>query len=201
MSSLPLYWGEHSGEFAAMLDKTGEPGWVRQTLEARYRLEPLDTLEPITLRPFKRLLLAQPRPLAPAENVALDTWVRDGGQLLLFADPLLTGHSHFPIGDPRRPQDGALLSTILARWGLELLFDDTRDVTPSEVELAGTPLPIEAAGTFRRMAGGGCTIEASGVLARCKIGSGTVVVFADAEIFDAAENQAALATLLSTAFN
>ena len=115
-STLPIYWGS-GGDVATLLDTAQEKDWVREQLERSFALTPLDALEPENLANVDRLLLAQPRPLAPSENVALDEWLRDGGRLLIFADPLLTRHSEFSIGDRRRPQDVVLISPILKRWG------------------------------------------------------------------------------------
>lgn len=122
-TSLPIYWGE-GADLSAMLDPEGKPHWARQQIEDQRVLRPLDVLTPETLKPLHDVLLAQPRALAPAENVALDDWVRNGGRVLLLADPMLTEHSNFAIGDKRRPMDVALLSPILTHWGLELQFDE-----------------------------------------------------------------------------
>jgi hypothetical protein len=144
-STLPIYWQE-SPDFATILKAEGEPGWVRQALETRFDLVPLDVLSAEALAPLDHLLLAQPRALSPAENVALDDWVRAGGQLLLFADPMLTSHSQFAIGDPRRPQDVVLLSPILARWGLELTFDTTQPQGERIEEAFEMAIPVDLAG-------------------------------------------------------
>jgi len=126
MGTIPIYWGESAG-FGDVLAGKGTPHWAKAQLEAHYRLLPLDMLSPDSLDGLDFLLLAQPRALSPAENVALDDWVRAGGRLLLFADPLMTGGSSFPIGDRRRPQDVALISPILDHWGLSMAFDDERE--------------------------------------------------------------------------
>ena len=107
-SSLPIYWAE-STSIDETLDSSRPQHWVRAALERDRELVPLDTLDGPELARFDDLILAQPRPLSPAENVALDQWVRNGGRLLLFADPLLTEHSRFALGDKRRPQDIVLL--------------------------------------------------------------------------------------------
>ena len=83
-----------------------------------------------------RLLLAQPRALSGPENVALDAWVRGGGHLLLFADPMMTGESRFGIGDRQRPQDVILLSPILNRWCRDPQFDQNQPQWPDLRELA-----------------------------------------------------------------
>jgi hypothetical protein len=183
MGTIPIYWGEEAA-FGDALSGNATPHWARGRLEARFVLRPLDTLNDATLRPLSFLLLAQPRALSPAENVALDAWVRAGGRLLLFADPMLTGDSRFAIGDRRRPQDVILLSPILARWGLRLEFDDTQ--APGVTLLEGTrPIPVNLPGRFATRAGSErCTLEAGNVLARCAIGEGEAMILADAAVLD-----------------
>ena len=61
--------------------------WQRTALEAAYAIEPLDTLASVPgispdapetdpLAGLQRLAVIQPRGLSPADNVALDDWVR-----------------------------------------------------------------------------------------------------------------------------
>jgi len=180
MGTIPLYWGEQAA-FGDTLSGKGTAHWARARIEARYALRPLDTLSDTSLASLDFLLLAQPRALSGPENVALDAWVRAGGRLLLFADPLLTGESHFPIGDRRRPQDVILLSPILGHWGLKLEFDEGQ---PGGLTLAGgePPIPLNLPGRF--VAEGNCAVESGGALARCAIGQGRVVVLADAAVLD-----------------
>ncbi|HWK42219.1 MAG TPA: ABC transporter [Croceibacterium sp.] len=183
MGTIPIYWGE-SGSFGDLVDGTGDSHWVRDRIEKRFAIEPLDMLTDQNLAPLDMLLLAQPRALGAPENVALDAWVRGGGRLLLFADPMLTGESRYAIGDRRRPQDVILLSPILLHWGLDLQFDVDR---PGGVETAradGVGIPIDRAGLFTVSPDGGCQISGGGVLARCLIGKGKVIVLADAALLD-----------------
>ena len=206
MTSLPLYWGE-ADDMSGLLSGQAEPGWARETLERRFTLEPVDTLEPERLAGVAFLLLAQPRPLAPAENAALDAWVRGGGRLLLLADPMLTAHSRFPVGDRRRPQDVALLSPILRHWGLELTLDDDEHPGVQVRDVGGMVVPVAVAGRFRLLAGGKCVLSGEGVLATCPIGEGRAVIWADAAVLDAnldgeaAGRAVALDFLLDRAFN
>ena len=212
MGTLPLYWPQGAG-FGDVLAPGAAPGWVRTALARRHRLVPLDTLEAEALAGLRLLLLAQPRPLTPRENLALDRWVRGGGRLLLFADPMLTAPSPFPIGDRRRPQDVVLLSPILRRWGLELTFaeDDAQSGSaPASVEIAGVAVPVAAAGRFRSLPGGRCVLAADRVLAECPIGRGRVTVLADAAVLEgggqpntvaAAARSRALDVLVKRAFH
>lgn len=186
MTTLPVYWPE-TGGFGELLDQNGERPWMRTEVERSYRLEPLDYLSQEALAPFDRLLLAQPRALSAEENVALDTWVRDGGQLLLFADPLVTMHSRYGLGDRRRPQAVALLSPILARWGLELAFDPDQGDGARTVTAFDIALPVDVAGTLEAVATdapGKCVLSQAGHAARCEIGKGRVLAIADTAVLD-----------------
>ena len=211
--TLPIYWGE-AADLPELIAGEAPPSWVRQQLEARFRLRLLDVLGPSqgvdTLEGLHNLLLAQPRALSSVENVALDDWVRGGGQLLLFADPMLTAQSEYGLGDRRRPNDVALLSPILAHWGLELQFDDQQSAQEQVVELFEQSFPVALAGRFVRIGGEAaddppCTLYAGGLAAQCAIGRGHALIFADAALLDIARDgtdcdQRALGALLDRAF-
>jgi len=196
-SSLPVYWNE-SASVTDLLDSKQPPPWPRIALEQDWALAPLDTLagsdsgaggEGGALASYERLLLAQPRALAPAENVALDDWVRGGGRLLLFADPFLTSDTQFAIGDKRRPQDVVLLSPILSRWGLELRYDIDQPEGERTVAVASGELPINQAGQFvlkptDPQAPATCTLSAKGIVADCAIGEGRTLIVADAALLE-----------------
>lgn len=184
-TSLPILWAE-ADSVGAMLADQQPPHWAKTVLEGHYRLSALDVLDPPP--GLRRLLIAQPRPLSPQENVALDTWVRGGGQVLLLADPMLTWESHFALGDKRRPQDMVLLSPILARWGLDLRFDE--DQPAGEHDLAG--LPVNLPGALATVSGGfesTCTVGEAGLIAECAIGRGRAVVVADAALLEPGEGE------------
>lgn len=206
VTSLPIYWSE-SVSIAEAIEGGASPHWVRDSLEEDYRLVPLDTLDGPELGRLEGLVLAQPRPLAPGENIALDEWVRAGGRLILFADPLLTEHSRYAIGDKRRPQDVALLSPILRRWGLELTFDEDQADEERGVSFAGTRIPLRLAGLFvpaETDAPARCALAADGVVARCTVGKGRVLVIADAAVLEAdrsAEGRGPLKAFLREAFD
>ena len=171
-TSLPIWWSE-ADDVAGQIAGSQAPHWARAVLEERRRVLLLDTL--VQPEGFADLVMAQPRPLEPPENVALDGWVRGGGHVLLFADPLLTWESRFALGDRRRPQDTVLLSPILAHWGLRLRFDP--DQPGAARENTGTGLPVRLAGTLERVAVGdsACRIESQGLIAACRIGKGFVL--------------------------
>lgn len=210
-TTLPLYWNE-AGDLSEMLNAEGPLHWVRGLIEERRELQPLDVLTSgvggidqggASLGAFRDLLLAQPRGLSAAENVALDNWVRGGGHLLLFADPLMTAHSRFAIGDRRRPQDVVLLSPILGRWGLELHFDEGQLSGEHMVAMLGVEVPVDLPGRFTllKVAGDGavtCKLLGNGAAANCVIGSGRVLIMADAALLDGhGADQSARAQALS----
>jgi hypothetical protein len=167
--------------------------WALAALRSRGEIRALNTLagDPPPLAGLGLLVLAQPRALSPQENVALDDWVRRGGRVLLFADPLLTADSHFALGDKRRPQDVVLLSPILARWGLRLEFDEAQPAGPRAVPLLGGMLPVNMAGSMALAGRGeGCRRLSQGIAAQCRIGRGAVLIVADAALFEAAQGEA-----------
>lgn len=196
MTSLPLYWPLGAGVDAIAAGSAAVP-WQRTAIEQGFALEPLDTLSPIPglspdapetdpLAGLERLAIIQPRGLSPADNVALDAWVRGGGRLLLVLDPMLTGEYELPLGDPRRPVEAALIPPVVARWGLAIRFDETQDSTMVEAGLAGTYLPLILAGevAIADPAAADCRLDAGGAAARCNVGEGQVTVIADAAIFE-----------------
>lgn len=213
MSTLPIYWGDIAG-MDEMIAGTAPPHWVRSVLEQEYQLVPLDTLAGSggidSRAAIERILLAQPRAFSGPENVALDNWVRGGGQVLLFADPMLTSHSRFPIGDRRRPQDVVLLSPILSRWGLELQFDEAQPEGERVAQFETFDLPVQLAGTFRKIATAPgarshCELKAGGLIADCAIGKGRALIIADAAMLDqdagGKSHERALSALTTRAFS
>jgi len=192
MGTIPIYWGEADG-FSDLLAGEAHGHWARGVIEQDYRLRPLDYLSAEALAGYRRLLLAQPRGLSAEENVALDAWVRGGGRLLLFADPMMTGHSDFALGDRRRPQDVALLSPILAHWGLELHFDAAQaagrrigEILPPDAEAqAPAGVSVDLPGRLAPLdEGGNCTLLGEGLAAECRLGGGVALIVADAALLD-----------------
>lgn len=203
-SSLPIAQPE-GASVADLLSRDTPSHWAVDALAARGDWRALDWLggradRRQALAEADLLIMAQPRPLAPEENVALDEYVRGGGSVLLFADPELTQESLYPLGDKRRPLHGVLLSPILARWGLALERDDKDRAKVAEWN--GVSLPLARAGRFRLVEDGGefagqCTLQAEARLVACRIGEGRVVALADAALLEAdmaatAETRAAL---------
>jgi hypothetical protein len=121
---------------------------------------------------------------------------------------MLTADSTYALGDRRRPQDIVLLSPILARWGLELRFDE--DQPAGEHDGAGKRgrcVPVNLPGQFAPRPGGHdarCAIVREGLVARCRIGRGRALIVADAALFEPSDadgkRAAALDSLLEDAF-
>lgn len=219
MTSLPLYW-PLGADMAAIASGAAQVPWQRRVLEQGHELVPLDTLSPIPglapddpetdpLAGLEYLAVIQPRGLSPADNVALDEWVRAGGHLLLVLDPLLTGEYAMPLGDPRRPVDAALIPPVVGRWGLAVAFEGAQDA-PRSVSMGSGALSVAMAGRVdknhdRAAAGGSCQIIGDGVAAQCNRGAGTVLLVADAAVFEhrelAGANGEAIQVLIDYAFD
>lgn len=202
-TTLPILWAD-SPDLAASLNPQAEPHWARAVLAGKGAILPIDALTPESIGKVGRLLMAQPRVLTPQENVALDNWVRGGGRLLLLADPALTEESGFALGDPRRPQAVALLSPILSRWGLELLFDDRQPFGRARREVMGVPIPVNLPGQLATRGQANCRLWGEGLAATCAIGKGRIVVVADAALLErddpSGQGAKALSWLLEAAF-
>jgi hypothetical protein len=216
MSSLPLFWPLGAG-IAEIAGGTAPPPWQRGVLEQSFLLEPLDTLAPIPglapdaaetdpLAGLTRLAVIQPRGLSPADNVALDAWVRGGGRLLLMLDPALTGEYDLPLGDPRRPVESALIPPVVARWGLAVGFDEAQATAVTTARLGDAPLPLALSGAvaITDPAAAQCTIIADGAAARCVVGRGRITLIADAALFEhpelAGEGGATVQAVLAAVF-
>ncbi len=217
MTSLPLYW-QQGAELSDLAAGLSAPTWQRIAIEQRYAMVPLDTLTPVPalspelaevdpLAGITRLAVIQPRGLSPADNAALDTWVRGGGRLLLALDPALTGNYDAPFGDPRRPVDTALIPPVAARWGLSVRFDPAQSPQVTIAALAGAPLPLALAGQLAIIdpAAAECVLTAGGAAATCRVGAGRVTLIADAALFEhrelAGEGGAGLRAVLAAAFD
>ena len=210
VTSLPIYWAE-GDDFSAMLRPDAELPWVRQQLERKFELVPVDRISPADdgtpdlaagqSRQIDDLLIVQPRGLSPADNVAIDRFVRDGGRLLIVIDPMLAGHYETPIGDPRHPSVVGLVPPLFARWGLAM---DEREGEEAGQYLIPTPIgevPVINAGQLRAVANdpadGQCAIGEGGLIARCAVGAGRATVMADATIFEIAQGNDAQAELIA----
>lgn len=219
MTSLPLYW-PLGADFALLARGDGEQPWQRAAIERCGTIVTLDTLSKIAplapggeeidpLGPLDRLAVIQPRGLSPADNAALDRWVRAGGRLLLVLDPMLTGEYDLPLGDPRRPVDSALVPPVVKHWGLGMRFmiHEVFEEGIYDVPLAGRDLTVSHPGSLQIVdaEAGRCTILARDTIARCEVGEGRVTLLADAALFEHREAAGAagesIAGLLAYAFD
>jgi hypothetical protein len=172
LSSLPIAFGENFG-----LDQQQSP--LLGQLEGSFTVTPVDG--PEQLRPGGLLLAAQPQALTAERLVALDKWVRDGGRLVLLADPFLRFESMRPLGDRFRPPLRFADTGLLAHWGLMLDPEVDNGLEAVETDLGrGIKLQASGLGSLTR-AGGNCTLSPTRVVARCRIGKGYATVVADAD--------------------
>ena len=170
LTSLPLVFGER---FA--LEGGGSAALTR--LEQRYTVQPIGVADTASLAGHKLLLMAHPRAQPAEALVDLDRWVRDGGQLLLLADPRLDWHSERPLGDRLRPPPAFADTGLLNHWGLELT--GPQPVGPASV--SNGAISILAASPGRFTSRGTCAVAGAGFVARCAIGRGAVTLLADAD--------------------
>lgn len=180
-TSLPIYWPE--GGLDMMLAADAPQHWARRALEEGHDLVPVDTLAALPAK--GTLLMAQPRALAGDENVALDERVRAGGRVVMIVDPMLDAHSEYGLGDKRRPAAIAMLSPILARWGLRLEEDPRGDY---EAQWGKNAIRVVDGGRFALTGKGHdstCALVGDGLLAWCRVGKGKVVLLADATFLGA----------------
>ena len=206
-TSLPILWND-TPDLAEQLRSDSAAHWAKSVLAEHGQVVALDVLStapgPRSLAGLKRLVIAQPRVLSPQENVALDDWVRGGGQLLLLADPAYTEESPFALGDPRRPQSAALLSPILTRWGLELQFDAGQPLEETSREVMGVMVPVILPGRFLTRGQANCRLWGEGLAVTCAIGRGRVLAVADAALLErddpSGQRASTLGQMLDSAF-
>ena len=171
LTSLPLVFGEGFG-----IEVGGSPAF--KALSERFTVLPISTTAPAELRKAPLLLMAHP-PAQTAENlVALDQWVRDGGRVLLLADPSLEWPSERPLGDPLRPPPMFMDTGLLKHWGLRLESAERRG--PQMRRLAGYEVITASPGSLS----GDCEVSADRLTAQCRIGQGRATIVADADLLD-----------------
>jgi hypothetical protein len=153
-------------------------------LERMTRLRRANRIDAATLATIDVLLLAHPQALAPADLVAIDTWVRGGGRAILLADGLSSWPPPHPLGDPRNPPVTSLLSPIVTHWGLRI---DAPAGLESRVEWASDSserIAFLSAGQLVREEGA-CAVSSGARIARCPIGRGQALIVADADFLSA----------------
>ena len=171
LTSLPLVFGEEFG-----LEGGGSPALT--ALEQRYKVVPISVADRSNLAQGRLLLMAHPRAQPAEALVDLDAWVRQGGRVLLLADPALDWPSERPLGDPLRPPPMFADTGLLKHWGLAL--DPPEERGPVQRTLAGRTIMGVSPGSLS----GSCEISRDRFVARCRIGRGTAIVIADADFLN-----------------
>jgi hypothetical protein len=188
LTGLPLAFGEGFG-----LDTPRHP--VMQRLEQDFAVTLVDGPEQIG--PARLLLAAQPRALTADRLVALDRWVRQGGRLVLLADPQLGWPSELPLGDPQRPPYEFSDTGLLAHWGLRL--ERPSAAAEASFSLGQATVTSPSVGQLRRLSGG-CEVAPNARTASCRLGRGRAVIVADADfLLQSGGADALAATLVSAA--
>ena len=171
LTTLPLLFPE---EFSLQ----GGGSEALTALETRYRIVPIGTTDSTSLRQSRLLLLAHPLAQPPEALVDLDRWVRDGGRVLLLADPKLEWPSKRPLGDKLRPSPSFADTGLLAHWGLRL--EPPENAGPVQRELNGRTILAVSPGTLA----GSCRITDTRFAAHCRIGKGRATIVADADFLN-----------------
>ena len=172
LTSLPLVFGDEFG-------LQGGGSKALEALETRYAVLPVGSASRSELSRAPLLLMAQPL-AQPAETlVELDRWVREGGRVLVLADPMLVWPSERPLGDKLRPPLAFSDTGLLAHWGLRLDAPDQSG--PVQRTLSGRTIVAGSPGT---LVSSQCQVEAGGFVAHCEVGKGRVTVVADADFLN-----------------
>jgi hypothetical protein len=180
MTSLPLFWAE--GSVGDILVGTSKPPPLIDALRSRYKVKPVDFLDPEQLSATQTLILAQPLALRPEELVALDDWVQKGGRVMIFADPHLAWPSILPLGDPRRPPQRSLLSPLFSHWGISL--GENGEASPGHnAQLWGHEVKVQHPGKLVATSKQ-CTASGNGLALSCQIGVGRALIVADADLLN-----------------
>lgn len=174
MTGLPLIWGE-KGPF----DSGSRPAAAYSALQSEFDFRPVDLLDEATLGRGRLLFLAQPKRLAPAELAALDSWIREGGRTLILTDPMLTWPSELPPGDIRRPPPVGLLAPLLDHWRVRLEAPAEPGVVKALSD--GRRIRLDSPGRFRSSSPD-CVVAPEGWRAVCRLGHGTAILIADADL-------------------
>jgi hypothetical protein len=169
ITGLPLFWSE-SGQGGP------QDAPIVTVLRTRFTIMPMDDPSQLPTSGARRLLLAQPRALTPTQLVAIDRWVRDGGTILVLADPLLRWPSDLPLGDRRRAPSATLLQPLLDHWGFVsagIEGAEIRHQTPD-----GHLLTLSGAQRYMAEPRGDSFIH------RKPVGKGEVLLLGDADAID-----------------
>jgi hypothetical protein len=173
LTTLPLVFAE---EFSL---EGGSP--ALRALQGRYRVMPISVTSRSELAKGRLLLMAHPAAQTAENLVELDQWVREGGRLLLLADPMLEWPSKRPLGDPLRPAPMFMDTGLLQHWGLRLDAPEQRG--PAQRKLGSYAVLTVSPGALS----GDCEISADRLVAHCRVGKGRATIVADADLLDAAD--------------
>ncbi len=180
VSGVPIEWSGPA-DMTAILDNSAQQSPLLPAFAARFSVVQPDVIDAARLKGVDVLLLAHPRALQPAELVAIDRWVRDGGRALILADALLSWPPDYPLGDRRNPPITSLLTPMLGHWGLAL---DPPASDGDDVFMAGGSR-VHALSTGRfHTTGRDCAIALAGRSAECRLGRGRAVLIADADLLN-----------------
>ncbi len=174
LTSLPIAFPE---EFT--LDAPKSPAMA--ALEREFRVKPVSLADSRSLAGGSLLLMAQPQAQPAEVLVDLDHWVRNGGRLLLLADPVLEWPSQRPLADPGRPPLAFADTGLLGHWGLRL--DSPDRLGPSSYTVDGVTVHTLSPGTLVTT-GTDCSLRSGGFIADCRVGRGRAIVIADADFID-----------------
>lgn len=172
LTSLPLVFGEHFS-----LEGGGSPALTR--IEQRYNVRPIGVVDRASLAGQQMVMMAHPRAQPAEVLVELDQWVREGGRVLLLADPELSWPSERPLGDLLRPPPAFADTGLLQHWGLTLAGPQASGEV--RLEVSGIAVRTVTPGT---LSGKSCEILGRGLVARCRIGRGQATVIADADLLN-----------------
>lgn len=174
LTSLPLVFGE-----TFSIEPAGSPTLTR--LQRDYEVETIAVADAASLEGKGVLLMAHPLAQPAEVLVELDQWVRDGGRLLLLADPKLSWPLERPLGDKLRAPPAFADTGLLIHWGLVLEGPITEGPTDAAVD--GLAFRTSSPGRLR-LEGGDCQLAGDGLVARCTIGKGKATIIADADILN-----------------
>ena len=173
LTSLPLLFGE---QFA--IEAPANEAVKR--IEQDFSLVPIALADRASLAAVPQLLMAHPRAQPAEVLVELDAWVRDGGRVVVLADPRLKWESGRMAGDRLRPPPDFADTGLLAHWGVRLGVD-------------------EAGRGSLRATRSSCTVRDDGLAATCRVGRGSARIIADADfMMGQGEDAAQLLDLMMT---
>lgn len=189
MTSIPLQWGDAT--MAQIANGEAEPSPLFGAISAANTVKLIDDVMQLGEPGKVPLLMIQPRAFAPVELVQLDAWVRNGGRVIIFADPALDWPNELSLGDQRRPLFTSLLNPLFRHWGVELALPVGENEGIVEAEIAGYSLSLKSPGIWvlppKTKATARCAIRTDELLALCRVGRGQALLVADADVLHDAQ--------------